>query len=73
MRNPLVEWVCELDDEGTNGVIGDAIGFLVALQWDEPLGLAFIGALSTRHTTCLACSGVFARVEREWPPRNLGQ
>ncbi len=47
LRNPLVEWVGELDDEGKNRVIGDAIGFLVPIQWDEPFGLAFIEALAT--------------------------
>ena len=47
LSNPLVEWVGELDDAGKNRVIGDAIGFLVPIQWDEPFGLAFIEALAT--------------------------
>ena len=45
--NPLVEWLGELDDDGKNRVIGDAAGFIVPIQWDEPFGLAFIEALAT--------------------------
>ena len=47
LSHPLVEFVGELDDAGKNQVIGDAIGFLVPIQWDEPFGLAFIEALAT--------------------------
>ena len=47
LKNPLVEWAGELDDEGKNKVIGGAMGFIVPIQWDEPFGLAFIEALAT--------------------------
>jgi glycosyltransferase involved in cell wall biosynthesis len=47
LDHPLVEWVGEQDDRGKNELVGNAVGFLVPIQWDEPFGLAFIEALAT--------------------------
>ncbi len=49
-----VELTGELDDAGKNELIGNAAGFLVPIQWDEPFGLAFIEALAT-GTPIISC------------------
>jgi glycosyltransferase involved in cell wall biosynthesis len=55
LKDPNVEFVGELDDRGKNEVIGNAVGFLVPIQWDEPFGLVFIEALAT-GTPVISCS-----------------
>jgi glycosyltransferase involved in cell wall biosynthesis len=49
-----VELVGELDDHAKNDLIGNAAGFLVPIQWDEPFGLVFIEALAT-GTPVISC------------------
>jgi glycosyltransferase involved in cell wall biosynthesis len=44
--HPLVEWLGELDDDGKNRLLGDALALLLPVSWDEPFGLAFIEALA---------------------------
>lgn len=49
-----VEYIGTLDDAGKNDLIGNASGFLVPIQWEEPFGLAFIEALAT-GTPVISC------------------
>jgi glycosyltransferase involved in cell wall biosynthesis len=46
LRNPLVEFVGEVDEAGKPAFLGNATALLFPISWPEPFGLAMIEAMS---------------------------
>lgn len=46
LDHPLVEYLGEVDEEGKEQLLGDALGLIFPIDWPEPFGLTVIEALA---------------------------
>ncbi len=46
LKDPLIEFLGEVDDETKNRLIGSALAFIFPVDWPEPFGLAMIEAMA---------------------------
>lgn len=46
LDHPLVEWLGEIDEREKRELMGNALAFILPIDWPEPFGLVFIEALA---------------------------